>query len=141
MTWVAALPPLNAFFNALSVVFILAGFFAVRSRKLALHRALMGGAFVSSCIFLGGYLVNLALAGHQRFVGHPGLRKVYLAILSSHTLLAVVALPLVLYTFYVALRDQRDRHRRVVRFTLPIWLYVSATGVVIYVFVHHLSTR
>ena len=132
MTLASALPGVNATLNALSGALAAAGFVAIRRGRRDLHRRLMLSAVASSVLFLTGYLARLSLTGVHRFPGRGALRATYLAILGSHTVLAAVAAPLVLLTLTLALRRRFATHRRVARATLPIWLYVSVTGVVVY---------
>jgi putative membrane protein len=101
----------------------------------------MLSALACSALFLVGYLTRLALTGTHRFPGGGALRATYLAVLGSHTLLAAAALPLVLRTLYLALRERFEAHRRLARWTFPIWAYVSATGVVVYLMLYHLAPR
>lgn len=126
------LPLLNAFLNGLCTVALMAGFYFIRLRKIAAHRASMMLAFVFSSLFLVSYIVNHALHGETHFPGFGTVRTVYLSILISHVSLSVVALPMVLTTFFFSLTGRLRQHRRIARFTLPIWLYVSVTGVVVY---------
>ena len=135
----AALPGLNASLNALSALLALAGFAAIRRGDRTLHRRLMLGAVTTSALFLVGYLSRLALTGVHRFPGAGLLRAVYLAVLGSHTLLAALAAPLVLATLALVLRARFAAHRRLARATLPVWLYVSATGVVVYVLLYRVA--
>lgn len=138
MTIADALPTVNAALNATSAALLLAGWRAIRAGRRDVHRALMLSAFASSTLFLAGYLTRIALTGTHRFPGGGLLRATYLAVLASHTLLAVAALPLVLRTLFLALRDRYPEHRRIARWTLPIWFYVSVTGVVVYVMLYRL---
>jgi putative membrane protein len=94
----------------------------------------------SSVLFLAGYLTRVALTGVHRFPGEGALKATYLAVLGTHTVLAVVTLPLVLRTLYLALRSRFGAHRGIARWTLPVWLYVSVTGVVVYVMLYHLAS-
>lgn len=135
----ALLPHLNAALNATSGLLLLAGFLFIRRRNVAAHRACMLGAVTASCLFLVSYLVyHFGHQGVTRFQGPPGVRLLYLTILLTHTVLAVVIVPLVAVTLVRALRTDFLRHRRVARWTFPLWLYVSATGVVVYLFLYHL---
>jgi putative membrane protein len=136
----ATLPAVNATLNGLSGVLLLAGWVAIRRGARGPHRALMLGAFSTSALFLVGYLTRVALTGVHRFPGSGLEKALYLSILGSHTLLAVACAPLALVTLYLALRAKYPVHRKVARVTLPIWLYVSATGVAVYVFLYHLAT-
>jgi putative membrane protein len=126
------LPALNALWNGLSAIALVTGFWFIRKRDIAAHRTSMMTAFVFSSIFLVSYIVNHALHGESHFPGHGPIRTVYLSILLSHVLLSVVALPMVLTTFFFSLTGRFSEHRKIARFTFPIWLYVSVTGVVVY---------
>ncbi len=139
MMLIRVLPALNAALNATSALFLLAGWRAIRSGRRDRHRALMLAALGSSALFLVGYLTRVAMTGTHRFPGTGTLKAVYLAVLGSHTLLAVVALPMVLRTLYLALRERFDEHRRMARWTFPVWAYVSVTGVAVYVMLYHLA--
>jgi len=135
----ALLPPVNATLNATSAVLVLLGWRAIQGGDRDRHRALMLAAVASSVLFLAGYLTRVALTGTHAFPGHGALRAVYLAVLGSHTLLAAAAAPMVLRTLFLALRDRLPAHRRIARLTLPVWLYVSVTGVAVYVMLYHLG--
>ncbi len=126
------LPALNAVLNGLSATALVAGFALILRRKIAAHRASMITAFVFSSIFVASYITNHALHGDSRYPGHGMIRTVYLLILLTHVLLSVVALPMVLTTFFFSLSGRIPQHRKIARFTFPIWLYVSVTGVVVY---------
>jgi putative membrane protein len=138
VTLAQVLPRVNAALNAASALLLLAGWRAIRAGRPEVHRAFMLSAFGSSALFLVGYLTRVALTGTHRFPGGGAVRAAYLAILGSHTLLAVAALPLVLRTLYLALRGRFEEHRKIARWTLPVWMYVSVTGVVVYVMLYHL---
>lgn len=133
------LPPVNAALNAGSALLLVAGWRAIRAGDRLRHRRRMLAAFACSSLFLVGYLTRMALTGAHRFPGGGGLRIAYLLLLASHTLLAAAALPLVLSTLSLALRGRFDLHRRWARRTLPVWLYVSATGVAVYAMLYHLA--
>jgi putative membrane protein len=141
MTLAVVLPSVNAALNLTSSVLLALGFVAIRRHAVPVHRRLMLGAFGASTLFLVGYLTRLALFGAHRFpdVGWP--RGAYLVLLASHTLLAAAALPLVLRTLYLALRGRFGAHRALARFTWPTWMYVSVTGVVVYVMLYHVAPR
>ena len=126
------LPALNALLNGLSASALLIGFTFVRARKIAAHRASMLTAFGFSSLFLVSYIVNHALHGESHYPAHGVIRTVYLSILASHVFLSVIALPLVLITFFFSLSGRIPMHRKIARWTFPIWLYVSVTGVVVY---------
>jgi uncharacterized membrane protein YozB (DUF420 family) len=136
---VAALPALNASLNATSFVLLLAGWAAIRRRRIALHRACMLAACAVSALFLGSYVTYHYLAGSRPFAGQGAIRWVYFPILVSHIILAAAMVPFVLTTVYRALSGNFVRHVRVARLTLPMWLYVSVTGVVVYLLLSCLS--
>lgn len=127
------LPTLNALFNAMSAAALVIGFSYIRKLNIAAHRASMLTAFAFSVLFLITYTTNHALHGEMRFAGHGPIRTAYLALLISHVLLSAVALPLILITFFFSLSGRFPQHKKIARYTLPIWLYVSVTGVVVYV--------
>ena len=126
------LPAVNASLNAIAACFLVAGWWAIRQRNIRLHRYLMVSAFAASALFLVCYLSYHFVHGDTRYQGEGFLRVVYLAILISHIVLSIVVVPGALTSFYFAWKKQWERHRRLNRITLPIWLYVSVTGVVIY---------
>jgi len=129
---VAALPLLNACLNATSAALLTAGFLLIRRGRRGAHRACMLSALVVSLGFMASYVTYHALAGSRPFGGSGWIRAVYFPILLSHIVLAAAIVPLVLTTAYRALRGDFARHRRIARWTLPLWLYVSVTGVVVY---------
>ena len=126
------LPALNATLNAVCALLLATGYVLVRRRRLEAHRRVMLAALACSTVFLTSYLVYHAQVGSVRFRGTGPVRQVYLAILASHTVLAAAIVPLVLVTLVRALGRRFDRHRRIARVTLPLWGYVSVTGVVVY---------
>lgn len=126
------LPTLNAILNATSAVLLAAGYVLIRQGRQAAHRKVMIAALGSSALFLVSYLVYHAQVGSVRFTGQGLIRTVYFTILVSHTVLAAAIVPLVLVTVSRALRGRFEAHRRIARITLPLWGYVSVTGVVIY---------
>lgn len=125
-------PALNACLNALSAGLLLAGVFFIRRNNVAAHRACMGSAFFTSTLFLISYVIYHLQAGSVRYTGTGEMRTLYFTILVSHSILAVVVVPMVLRALYLALRNRFPEHRAIARWTFPIWLYVSVTGVVIY---------
>jgi uncharacterized membrane protein YozB (DUF420 family) len=132
------LPTVNAVLNATAAVLLVWGYMLIRRKKVASHRRVMKTAFATSCLFLICYLVYHAQVGSVRFP-HTGLiRTVYLSILASHTVLAATVPVLAIVTLRRGLAARYDKHRRIARWTLPIWLYVSVTGVVVYVMLYHL---
>jgi uncharacterized membrane protein YozB (DUF420 family) len=132
------LPALNASLNALSAVFLSSGYVFIRRRQWQRQRACMLAAFVTSTLFLSSYVVYHLQVGSVPFQGRGTIRAVYFAILITHVILAATILPLALVTLSRALAKRFDRHRRIARVTLPLWLYVSVTGVVIYVMLYRL---
>ena len=126
------LPALNALLNAASAVTLLVGFWLIRRGRWRAHRAAMVTALVLSAAFLTSYLVYHAQVGSVRFQGTGGVRTLYLSILATHTVLAAAVPVLAILTLSRALRRRFDRHAALARWTLPIWLYVSVTGVVVY---------
>ena len=128
------LPALNALLNGSCAVALCVGLYFIKHRNREAHRRSMLLAFAFSSVFLLSYIVNHALHGDTVFPGHGPVRTLYLSILASHVILSVVALPMVLTTFFFSLTGRFAMHRRIARFTFPIWLYVSITGVVVFVF-------
>jgi putative membrane protein len=139
MTLADLLPTVNAALNLVSATLVFAGWRAIRRGDRERHRQLMLAAVGSSALFLVSYLTRVALTGTHRFPGDGALRAVYLVVLLTHTVLAAAAAPLVLRTVFLSLRDRFGEHRRIARWTLPIWMYVSVTGVVVYVMLYHLA--
>jgi putative membrane protein len=131
------LPKLNAGLNATSGVCLCAGLYTIRRGRREVHRRFMLGACAASLLFLIGYLTRVALQGTHTFAGTGAVRVAYLVILVSHMVLAAAVVPLVLRTLYLALRGRFDAHPRIARVTFPVWLYVSVTGVVVYVMLYH----
>jgi putative membrane protein len=131
-TRLAFLPALNAVLNGLSATALLVGYTFIRARKVAAHRASMITAFFFSTLFLLSYILHHYLHGDVHYPHANSLRPLYLPLLASHIVLAVIALPLVLTTFYFSLSGRFPQHRKVARWTFPLWLYVSVTGVITY---------
>ncbi|MFY9743772.1 MAG: DUF420 domain-containing protein [Candidatus Sulfotelmatobacter sp.] len=128
------LPALNALLNGLCAITLCVGWYFIKHRNRGAHRRSMLLAFAFSSAFLVSYIVNHALHGDTIFPGHGAVRALYLTILGSHVVLSIVALPMVLTTFFFSLTGRFAMHRRIARWTFPIWLYVSITGVVVFVF-------
>jgi len=131
-THLSFLPALDALLNALAAIALVVGFGFIRAKQVAPHRASMFIAFVFSSVFLAAYITNYALHGEMHFQGEGGIRWVYFPLLISHIVLAVVVLPMILITFFLSLSGRFPAHRRLARYTFPIWLYVSVTGVIVY---------
>jgi putative membrane protein len=137
MLELSQLPTLNASLNATSAALLITGYYCIRQQNITAHRLCMGSAFMVSVLFLCSYLYYHAHAGSTRFTGVGWIRPVYFTILLSHTVLAAMVPFLAIATLYRALKQDWDKHRRIARWTLPIWLYVSVTGVVIYWLLYH----
>src|SRR5882757_6638142 len=131
-TQLRSLPLVNAVLNALATIAIVAGYRFIRARNIPAHRAAMFTAFFFSSIFLVSYLVNFTLHGETKFNRLSAWWPFYWKLLASHILLSVVALPMILITFFLSLTGRFPAHRRLARYTYPIWLYVSITGVIVY---------
>ena len=134
----AIFPAVNAALNATSAVLIATGVGLIRAGRKTAHRGVMVAAVVCSSLFLASYLYYHYPVGSVRFTGQGWVRPLYFAILLTHTVLAAAVVPLVLMTLVRALRERFDRHKVIARWTYPIWLYVSVTGVVIYLMLYHL---
>ena len=132
------LPAVNASLNALSACLLGMGYYFIRNGRTKAHRNCMIAAVVSSTVFLTCYLIYHAHAGRTVFRNPAWFRPIYLTLLLTHTVLAVVILPLIGFTLYRAGKGQFDRHRKIARWTWPLWMYVSVTGVVIYFLLYHI---
>ncbi|MGB5810921.1 MAG: DUF420 domain-containing protein [Polyangiales bacterium] len=128
----AFMPGVNASLNATAATLLILGFAAIRNGRRELHKRLMVSAFAASAVFLIGYVVYHYVHGDTPYLGVGVSRTVYFSILISHVVLSVVMFPMILTTFYLAARERFAIHKRLARWTMPIWLYVSVTGVVIY---------
>jgi putative membrane protein len=137
---VSALPALNALLNGASAILLTAGWRFIRRRRIAAHRACMLGAFCVSVLFLVSYVTYHAMAGSRPFAGQGWVRAVYFPLLVSHVVLAAAMVPFVLTTLHRALGGEFVRHARLARLTLPVWVYVSVTGVVVYAMLYLLPT-
>lgn len=129
---------LNASLNGISGVLLACGYAAIRSGKRDVHKAFMIAAFAVSSVFLASYLVYHYRVGHVVFHGQGWIRPFYFVLLGTHTVLAVVIVPLILITLRRAWREQFDRHRLIARWTLPLWFYVCVTGVIVYFMVYQI---
>ena len=134
----SALPAVNAVLNGASAVLLAVGFFFIRRRRITAHKICMLSAFVTSIVFLMSYLTLRYFAGFTSFPGRGWIRPVYFTILVSHTVLAATVPPLALILLYRAFRGQFSKHRSLARWALPVWFYVSATGVVVYLMLYQL---
>jgi len=135
---VAILPQLLASLNAINIALLLSAYAAIRRGDRERHRTLMVVNLGIAVLFLAIYITQTTLVGYKRFPGDDWVRTVFLVVLTSHTILAVSLVPLVLRTVYLAWKQRFAAHRRIARVTFPIWLYVSATGVVVYWMINHL---
>ncbi len=135
---IADLPTLNAALNATSAILLVIGYVLVRRRRLRAHRAVMLAAFGVSILFLVSYVVYHANAGSRPFPGQGAIRGVYFFILVTHIILAALIVPMAIVTLSRGLRGQFDRHVPLARWTLPIWLYVSVTGVIVYLMLYRI---
>src|SRR5881396_2589695 len=135
--WVASLPLLNACLNATSAALLSIGWIFIRRRRVAAHKTCMASALVVSTLFLVSYVTYHSLAGSRPFGGQGWVRLVYFPLLVSHIVLAATIVPLALTTVYRALQGNFARHVRIARWTLPLWLYVSVTGVLVYWMLYH----
>ena len=132
------LPAVNATLNGISAVLLMIGYVLVRQRKLEQHRRVMIAAFATSVLFLICYVIYHANVGSKRFPGQGPIRSVYFFVLITHIVLAALVPPMAIITLVRGLRARYDTHRRIARWTLPIWLYVSVTGVVVYVMLYQM---
>ena len=132
------LPTVNATLNALSGTLLLIGYILIRRRQITAHRNAMLGAFASSTLFLISYLLYHAEVGSRPFAGQGAIRYVYFAILISHVILAAVILPMAIMTLTRGLRGRYDAHKRIAKWTFPTWMYVSVTGVIVYVMLYRM---
>ncbi|MCC7417634.1 MAG: DUF420 domain-containing protein [Acidobacteria bacterium] len=130
------LPAVNAALNAISGVLLVAGYALIRQKRIAQHRKVMLAAFAASALFLASYVVYHAQVGSVRFTREGVVRPVYFTLLLTHVVLAAAVPPLALVTLFRGLSGRYDRHRRIARWTLPSWLYVSVTGVLVYVLLY-----
>ncbi|MFN2512896.1 MAG: DUF420 domain-containing protein [Pyrinomonadaceae bacterium] len=136
--YISYLPHLNAILNTTSALFLIAGYRFIRNGFIRAHRNCQIAALVTSTCFLISYLTYHYYHGDTRFLGQGLVRPFYFAILITHVILAIVILPLVLITVYRAARGDFIRHRRIARWTLPLWLYVSVTGVIVYLMLYRI---
>jgi putative membrane protein len=132
------LPAVNATLNAIAAVLLVAGYVLIRRRSIAAHRKVMLAAFATSSVFLTCYLIYHYNVGSVRFPRTGAIRTVYLSILATHTALAATVPPLAIITLSRGLRKRFDRHRKIARWTFPVWLYVSVTGVIVYLMLYQM---
>lgn len=136
--FISYLPHVNAFLNSTSTVFLVIGFIMIRKRRIKAHLKCQLAAVICSTLFLISYLTYHYYRGDTRFLGQGIVRPFYFTILITHVILAIIIVPLVLVTLYRAWRSNFVKHKQIARWTLPIWLYVSVTGVIVYLMLYHL---
>ena len=134
----SALPTVNAVLNSLSAIFLTIGYICIRRKKISIHRFFMVSAFITSVLFLISYVTYHLQAKITKFPVEGWVKTLYLSILLTHTVLAAAVPFLAIITLTLALRQRYEKHRKIARWTYPIWLYVSVTGVIIYVMLYHL---
>ncbi|WDE99096.1 DUF420 domain-containing protein [Lentisphaera profundi] len=132
------LPLINACLNFISATLLVCGFVAIKKKNKELHKKLMISAFCTSALFLSSYLYYHFTAGHLLFQGVGTVKTIYFIILIPHILLAMIMLPMILMTFFFIFRGQVISHKKIARFTFPVWLYVSVTGVILYLYMYQL---
>jgi uncharacterized membrane protein YozB (DUF420 family) len=135
---ISDLPALNATLNGIAAAFLVTGYVLIRQGRVQQHRRVMLAAFGTSALFLVSYLIYHANTGSRQFPGRGSIRAIYFTILITHVTLAAAILPLALITLSRALQSRFDRHMRIARWTLPIWLYVSVTGVIVYLMLYRM---
>ena len=136
--WVLWLPAVNASLNATASVFLISGYLMIRRRRIDTHKRCMLAALATSALFLTSYLTYHYYAGSNPFPGTCWIRPVYFTILVSHVILAIVVVPMALWTVWRAWKGRFEQHVRLARWTLPIWLYVSVTGVIVYLMLYQM---
>jgi putative membrane protein len=139
MNWEQIHPAVNAMLNGSSALFLVIGFIAIKRKNVSLHRECMVAAFTASSLFLASYLARFALSGTHRYPGVGWDKTLYLIILFSHMVLAVVLVPMVLRALYLGWRKRFDDHRKIARWTWPVWMYVSITGVIVYLMLYPIA--
>lgn len=135
------LASLNATFNSIAALSAFLGYRAIKRKDIPTHKRFMLIAFTASCLFLTSYLTRIVMYGDTKFMGEGALRWLYLAILISHVLLSLATVPLVLRTLFLGLKMRVEDHRPIARWAYPIWVYVSVTGVIVYVMLYHFPGR
>jgi len=138
MTLVPIMPHIQAALNLTAICLMTMGYYHIRQQNKAAHRAYMIAALITSFLFLIIYLIYHSIVGNVQFAGQGWIRPIYFSILASHVLLAALIVPLILITVSHAIREKFTNHRRFARWTLPLWLYVSVTGVIVYIFAFHI---
>lgn len=139
-TWINALPSLNAFLNSLTSVFLVSGYILIKKNKIDWHTRFMYAATITSALFLVSYISYHHFHGDTKFIATGAIRPAYFAILISHILLSAIQVPLILSTLYFALTQKFVKHKKIAKITFPIWLYVSVTGVIVFIFLKFFNT-
>ena len=139
MLEISNLPTVNAILNSTSAVLLIIGYVFIRNQKIDQHKKFMFAAFGVSVLFLISYCIYHANAGSTKFLHEGWIRPIYFLILISHIILAFIIIPLALVTLYFAWREKFDKHQKIAKITFPIWLYVSVTGVLIYLMLYHMG--
>lgn len=135
---ISNLPALNAFFNLLATICLVTGYYFIKKKDEQRHKACMISALVFSSIFLAGYLIYHINFGSTKFPELGWVKTLYLVILVPHIILAALMVPMIVMTFFYAFQNKREKHKKIAKITFPIWLYVSVTGVIIYIMLYHL---
>ncbi len=141
MSWEQTHPAINALLNATCAVFLVIGWRAIKSGNTGLHKKCMLTAFAASTVFLASYLTRFYISGVHEYPGSAWDRYLYLSILFTHMIGAVIVLPMVLRTLFLGLKDERQKHRKIARWTWPIWVYVSVTGLLVYLLLYPIAGR
>jgi len=141
MAWEQIHPAINALLNTSSAVFLVIGFRAIKGGNRELHKKCMLAAFAASVIFLGSYLARFYISGAHKYPGDGWDRTLYLVVLMTHMFGAMIALPLVLRTLFLGLKQRFDSHRRIARWTWPLWVYISVTGLLVYLMLYPIANR
>jgi uncharacterized membrane protein YozB (DUF420 family) len=141
MSWEQIHPAINALLNATCAVFLVIGWRAIKSGNIALHKRCMLTAFAASVVFLASYLARFYISGTHKYPGVGWDKGLYLFILFTHMFGAMVALPMVLRTLFLGLKDRREQHRKIARWTWPVWVYVSVTGLLVYLMLYPIASR
>jgi putative membrane protein len=139
LPWEQMHPAINAMLNGSSTVFLLVGYVAIRRRQVSFHRACLVSAFVTSAVFLISYVIRFTTSGTHRYPGEGWDKILYLVILFSHMVLAVVVLPMILRALWMGYRGRWAEHRKIAKWAWPTWVYVSVTGVAVYVMLYHVG--
>jgi len=141
MDWEQIHPAINALLNTTCAVFLIIGFAAIKSGNRALHKLCMLTAFAASVVFLASYLARFYISGSHKYPGDGWDRTLYLVILMTHMFGAMVALPMVLRTLFLVVKDRFESHKRIARWTWPLWVYISVTGLLVYLMLYPIASR